>query len=343
MDEFVGGKDISRVFVLGAGASVHVGYPLTKDLGQKLMDWAEANVSRDSWWSPWPGRDQFENLGPLDDIEELVTQIEQTKKPGTLLAGLHEALCRFFDFFRVNEASFYQRFATSIVRTGDVIVSFNYDVSLDRELRRAQKWQIGDGYGFDLAVDLPTSPIKLLKLHGSTNWLDSLFGGARGDSLIVSQSGSGVYGSRPIIRADEFNFLEYAGITDTKYMGGGVNREGSMVLPGSNKQFCVKTSTGREREDFWNSLWHQAAEALQAAEEVTIIGYSLPEADERAQKLLFDNVRHSKSLLTICCGNDSSKIGDRFAEAGISEDRILLDWDKFENWIDAKAVACEIV
>ncbi len=48
----------------------------------------------------------------------------------------------------VNPAIAYARFSDTIVRTGDVILTFNYDDSLERELRRASKWDVAQGYGF---------------------------------------------------------------------------------------------------------------------------------------------------------------------------------------------------
>jgi hypothetical protein len=37
-----------RVYILGAGASAHAGYPLTGDLGATLIEWADKNPRPDS-------------------------------------------------------------------------------------------------------------------------------------------------------------------------------------------------------------------------------------------------------------------------------------------------------
>ncbi len=145
---------VMRTFILGAGASLHVGYPLIKNLGPELIEWIANNPPPQNYLY-WPDPDVLKDHGPLDYIEEIVTKLEQSEKPGPILAGLREALCCFFDSIRPNGASLYQKLARDVVEDGDVVISFNYDVSLDRELRQAGKWEISDGYGFNLQQPPP--------------------------------------------------------------------------------------------------------------------------------------------------------------------------------------------
>ncbi len=325
-----------RVFVLGAGASADVGYPLTRDLGPKLIEWAASSTPSDHLY--WPDRDQLSRVGALDDIEELVSQIEKESKPGPILEGLRNALCEYFDTIRVGEAALYRRLTDDVVEAGDVLVTFNYDVSLDRELRRAGKWHVGDGYGFRLGIEsMPSSDVKLLKLHGSTNWMDLLFDGLREGG---SQGGGGdSLGPRPVLLPQEFQFLEYVGITDPRFNGGGTTRSGCMILPSRNKKFFVSTTTSpRERERFWSDLWGQAAQALKKAGEIVIIGYSLSKADGDARNLIFENVNRGAALV-ICCGSRSSEIGQEFLQAGFERDRICADFRRFEDWLAAECCA----
>ena len=238
---------VMRVFVLGAGASVDVRYPLTKDLGPELAKWAGNNPP--PWnYKYWPDSEGQREYGPLDDIEDFVTRMERSEKPEQILAGLREAICCFFDSIRANEARYYQKFASEGVHDGDVITTFNYDVSLDRELRKAGKWEINDGYGFDLGIpNMRKSGTTLLKLHGSTNWIDSSFGGI-GAGTFSQGFGWDPMCSRPVLLPKEFEFLGYKGVTDPKPVGA-VTRIGSMILPSRSKQFYVSTSINpRERE-----------------------------------------------------------------------------------------------
>jgi len=322
-----------RVFVLGAGASLHVGYPLTRDLGPKLIEWAASNTRSNQL--NWPDPDELSKLGALDDIEELISQIEKNPKPGPILEGLRNALCEYFDTIRIGEAALYRRLAEDVVETSDVVVTFNYDVSLDRELRRAGKWNVGDGYGFSLGINSsPSSGVKLLKLHGSTNWMDVLFDGLRGGGIQVG--GGDSHGPRPVLLPQEFQFLEYVGIRDPRFNGGGMTRSGSMILPSRDKKFFVSTTTNpRERQRFWSDLWGQAAEALQAANEISIVGYSLPTADGDARKLIFDHCSRD-AVLTICCGSRNKHLADEFVQAHFVRQRICTEFNRFEHWVAAR-------
>jgi hypothetical protein len=305
---------------------LHVKYPLIKDLGPRLIEWVEKNPCPQNL--PWIDSEKMARLfTSFDDIEGIVTDLENPKaaspvskltqgERARLLAGLRYALCEFFDSIRTNDALLYRQFANEVVQPGDIVISFNYDVSLDLELRRAGKWQIGKGYGFDLGIDsLPPSPVKMLKLHGSTNWMDPSF-----------------LGDRPDILPQEFEFLEYHNIRDPRFNGGAMIRSnGSMILPGRNKRLYVPTSFNpRERESFWSVLWGQATNALQKADEIVIIGYSLPPADVDARRLLL-KTRNKDSLLTICCGRDTDRVGNEFTQGGFSH--VRTDSKRFEDWL----------
>jgi hypothetical protein len=328
-----------RVFVLGAGASTHAGYPLTKDLGSELIQWANRNPP--NWkWTFWPDDEGVREFGPLGDIEEAIARLEQLENPGKFLAGLREALCKYFDSIRPDEAALYNCFAADVVADGDVIITFNYDVSLERELKAAKKWVIRDGYGFQIELpELSWSPVKLLKLHGSTNWIDSLFGGARGGDFGQFDGIVGARGVRPVMLPDAFRSLGYDGVKDPRFDGGGVDRAGSMVLPGRNKAYCVATSTNpREREVFWNWLWGQAEAALRQADEITVIGYSLPTADARARQLLLkESNRHA--VLTISCGSQTEGLKDTFVAAGFSRNAINTSFERFEDLLARRPAA----
>jgi hypothetical protein len=280
----------------------------------------------------------LKSYGPLDDIEEIVTRLERSEKSGPILAGLREALCCYFDSIRANEAALYEQFATKVVQDGDVVITFNYDVSVERELRQAGRWEISDGYGFHLEIPgIRTSATKLLKLHGSTNWMDSIFDGLRGNRFQVG--GGDSLGARPVVLPQEFEFLQYPGAQDPRCKGGGMIRSGSMVLPGRRKQFYVSTSSNpREREEFWALLWAQAANAVKQAKEIIVIGYSFAPADVQARNLVF-HTGNKGALLTICCGQDTERVGDEFVQGGFSQ--VRTDSKRFEDWLATQCVPHE--
>src|SRR5262249_30688248 len=116
-------------------------------------------------------------------------------------------------------AELYDRFAAEVLIPGDAVITFNYDVALDRALKRSGKWTIRDGYGFEIErLALEPSTCTLLKLHGSTNWRGELFGGMEG----FGQWNGPSLGERPVIDPAEFGYLGYDGMSDARCQNGRV-------------------------------------------------------------------------------------------------------------------------
>jgi hypothetical protein len=218
-------------------------------------------------------------------------------------------------------------FAGSIVKPGDTIVTFNYDDALDRELRRSGRWNVSTGYGFPLGHDEGPSEVLLLKLHGSINWLVSLFGGAVPGAFLVDRFDS--MGEAPVIHRADLRFLGYEEFAGRIYETGGAPP--CLILPGRTKCFFYDTSFGHEFSEFWESLWFQAKTAVQSCDRVVVCGYSLPEADVRARELLFEGVGESTPIEVIT-GKDSERVAREFREAGISS-VTSLSGVYFSDWI----------
>jgi hypothetical protein len=74
------------------------------------------------------------------------TQRESRAVIASNLPVLQEALRGWFaEIQRRDRAHAYQRFARDKVCPRDCIITFNYDVALDRELALANKFAVGDG------------------------------------------------------------------------------------------------------------------------------------------------------------------------------------------------------
>jgi len=179
------GKSSRTTFILGAGASRHAGYPFVKSMGKELLGWMR--LPRESTYCDFAQLADFleEQFG--SDIEDLFNGIQaeiDDQRPGySLFATIYkpclvEAMRQWFaDIQRQNPGLSYEKFALEIVKPGDQIITFNYDISLDAKMRESGKWSVGDGYGFT-AQGLPMkSTVKIFKLHGSINWLAVLFEG----------------------------------------------------------------------------------------------------------------------------------------------------------------------
>lgn len=138
-----------------------------------------------------------------------------------------------------------------------------------------EKWLPGDGYGFPVYIEsgpelhpqpLPDdlkkpSQVKVLKLHGSIGWF--------------SHDNNGIYFRYP-------NYLQYLRPNER------VIRDKNEPNTGHHENFVlIGFSYLKQLEGtIIQSIWDQALEAITTANEVTIVGYSLPSADVAVRMLL---------------------------------------------------------
>jgi hypothetical protein len=191
------------------------------------------------------------------------------------------------------------------LQPGDVLVTFNYDSTMERVLYKQGKWFPSDGYGFKVVfqrsrhaedrVEFPTSAIRILHLHGAIGWYRKP---AIKDYSLLPEGG-GAFPREALTPAPleteiglDPMFLENLGVPAV---------DASLpVRPGDERQIFIHPSFlknyeyegGRNR--VFVQLWNRAAEDLRMASEVFIIGYSLPDADSAALTL----------LLTTCVGKN---------------------------------------
>jgi hypothetical protein len=336
-------------YVLGAGASLNAGYPLAKTMASELLQWMKRPThDPNSYESRYPATAQFlkERFPLFENIEDLVTAIQEAIDEGengtreqregrAVLAnnyGVFKNAVRAW-FAEIQQGAAlnslaYQAFARNIVVPGDCIITFNYDVSLDRELRLAGRFEVGDGYGFPIESLPGGSPTKILKLHGSTNWLALLFGGMT-SGYSQFQLGN-TLGDRPVIAKNELSFLGYADAIDPRFARGGAALP-VMIFPAKSKDFYFAPNTGFEYADFWNELWHQADVALQSAARVVICGYSLNRVDERAHKLLLKAPQKDAEIV-VASGEDTEQIVKDYREAGYARARAAQEV-LFQEWV----------
>ena len=196
------------------------------------------------------------------------------------------------------------------MKEGDVVITFNYDIAVERELKRVGLWEISNGYGYEILRSCRASPVRVLKLHGSANWMQCLGGSgfSVGDPL----------DKRPAIMPQDMVALGYVDLTDPNFVSGGAHRR--LVLPTRAKRF--------ERRLF-DGLWSQAIQALNEAAEIVVIGYSFPAADERALELLHEMNRTAE--VVVGCLNDGARICQLFHSAGLKK---VTDIGSFEMWLN---------
>jgi hypothetical protein len=319
-------------YVLGAGASLHAGYPLTAQLGGILLDWMRTgDVSNSDF------RIRAEQVLGLYahpvNFEHILTDLESPAPSspiasltpsdlGNLRHDLRWALREYFDSLRLHRALLYERLVRQRIQGGDTVITFNYDLAIERALKAADLWEVGDGYGFPIEIPhLSHSRVIVLKLHGSTDWLAMIMRGSRGFQMC-----SNSLGSRPVIYFwHDLEFLGYP--STTRDLECAAVQSAALVpiliMPTLRKRFYFETTFGRELEGFMRALWESAQDALACSSEIVIIGYSLPEADDRARDLLLKASNRS-ARVTVCCGSRSEAIRHLFLQQGFASARVEI-------------------
>jgi hypothetical protein len=237
------------------------------------------------------------------------------------------------------------RLLAAAAKRGDdlTIVTFNHDLVIENEIaRRAQlrpRWCLDEGYGAimqSLRLTRPASgaptfnlhragrcdhsrPIRILKLHGSLNWVVRL------------QS------SRPTA-----NFLA----------GRGGRRDVHLLVRRqiSGRDTIVRTGRGRSRWDTWpivvppvyakqalrsavEAAWTDARNALEAADRVTFFGYSLPGIDIEAEKLFERALFRNTEAEWVDVINPAPVSAGRFAE--VSRPKPVRWYSSLKRFLDA--------
>jgi hypothetical protein len=330
-----------KTYVLGAGASCHAGYPVSAELGRDLLDWAsQAGKNFERF------RLGLETLaeiyGDLKDLEQILSDFDGTpsnprvaalsrSERGFIRQAIEHSIPGLFNSIRTKPSPLYDQMTSYRIHEGDLVITFNYDLAIEHSLKREGLWDINDGYGFELGLSgLPASKVKVLKLHGSTNWWGPIFDGLRG----FFQAGPTSLPCRPVVLfAHDFEFLGYPpGARDPQYQGDSRPAvQTALIIPTRHKRFYLQTSFGREWEEFWKDLWNQAADALMASEEIVIIGYSMPIADEDARRLLFEK-SNKNSRITVLCGGRSKSICEEFKSHGFVHTTVS-NTGRFEEFV----------
>src|SRR5262249_5923792 len=130
-------------YILGAGASYHAGYPLCFELWQKMAAWVIEAQPVDSEFRQ--AIDLVATLnGPVSDAEGMFTDLDlgqgvfkaltedqRNKLRGKILRCLRAYFKSLSDQKR--EAPLYAAFANRVEQS-DVVVTFNYEVSVENAL-----------------------------------------------------------------------------------------------------------------------------------------------------------------------------------------------------------------
>lgn len=399
----------NRAYVLGAGASKSYGdsptgqrMPVARDFFQ-TFDRLEISrnpwVLRDklAWYLTTNGsRDPAALLRSGIDIEDLHSKIaedmlatiasEDPRQWGPPYSAYNELVFLFACVINEIQNGPVSRTHIGIaqtVRQGGGVITFNWDTLMDRALEQVTEWKADWGYGmvpygvFDRGWRNADPPPRdgdvprLLKLHGSTNWLTAYPTRETGEfrlSHTLAPELVGVvtradheyacYAGRFMAGYEPFsygyyppNLLDIPGISAPKghlyvrsrpkfpWVPEGTAPDGGLVsmpliIP------PVKAKDYRLFGELFTELWKQAQDLLSDVDEIVIIGYSFPRTDLRSHELF---VRAFMNRTTIPRVIIIDPAPERIAELmkmefGIPKSHISVLRDYFSDQLDLQSI-----
>lgn len=389
-----------NVLFLGAGASKAYSASPTGLLMPIACDFFSTFEKLDIYHDPWVMRDalfdfvgRVKNLDPNIffqndiDIEDFYTEVE-------MYLNSHKGdrqIERIFAFKTYTQLVFIFAAVINTIQNGplssphtllakklasdDLVITFNWDTLLDRALQNLGTWTTDEGYNFfpkSIYRDGWEAPKlsqrampKLIKLHGSVNWLSShpispeeaieLTQESSPDTVWVYESTKSPYAchaGRFIDGFEDFSYGYYPpNILDDK----GKSAPDGYLLVRARPGFISKgnaSSSGlvsipliippvKEKNYhgfgvLFDDLWEEAGKGLVSAEHIIIIGYSFPKTDIKSNELFINAFmkRTDFPLVTILDPNPE-RIANKFKmEFGIPDSKLRVIKGYFSDETD---------
>lgn len=215
----------------------------------------------------------------------------------------------------------YKRFVDKCIENGQgrsttpSVITFNYDCALNCALKTQRK-----PFSYYLSSTNSNAGIPLLKLHGSINWQE--FKKESGEEIKPFKNfpytRTSLEGYKRLLVAQ--SFLKPDKIDH--------NANSFIIPPMLNKLAQQKAIS---------AVWKKAAECLRLAQEIYVIGYSLPETDTFFKYLFALSTYSEQSISRFWVFDPDPKVGERFKAlvgVGLAEPRFKFHEMEFKDAID---------
>ncbi|MHA1252499.1 MAG: hypothetical protein ACTSRP_21115 [Candidatus Helarchaeota archaeon] len=209
---------------------------------------------------------------------------------------------------------------------GDMIINFNYDLIVDKMLWQRKLWNPFDGYCIDFhkyknkeVFELKKSKIKMIKIHGSINWrLPDIFFHPNLELAIDHP-----FKDEPL----------FEGLKSPKSM---YNKEKYRQYP-LDSHVILPTFAKAPQYRWEMQLINKSINFCRKADEIYILGYSVPEVDY-ITNLLFLEMKKDVEIKIIIWNefNDAAvKLGKRLIKKyGFQEKNMVFENTRIEEWIE---------
>jgi hypothetical protein len=270
------GQSASRVFLLGAGASKACGLPLTNELLPTVLPALKTKSLRkrtadflkylypyfEPRWRNYPNLEELLSL--MDVYADFSSKVKSSHKfepheveelKDDLLAAITASLSAKTESIKIRKTQFFR--LARLLRPGDAVVTFNWDLLVEKALTEL---------GLDWSYELEKNTVALLKPHGSIDWFD-------GDKTKIKTSLTS-----PVI--DDIGALRV-------FQKFRMPRIGSPITPVIVPPLVNKKWKYLEFDRIWRSTWR----ALRTANDIHIIGFSLPPEDLHVRFVIRSAIR----------------------------------------------------
>jgi hypothetical protein len=270
-----------KVFVLGAGFSAPAGFPLVSALREGLITYIDQSDFAD--WTPHTqtgdhghpagqfhaGLLGFENL----EFEELLPALDRhlAGSPGQeparvtrrmLIQGVGRWLWDIDKRTSSELPQAYSSFAGWVRGAGNAIVSFNWDLVLERTL---------EGAGIPWGYSINNGPTPVLKPHGSINW------SRHREACLDGDPGAGW-----MLIAEN---SQYCFDGASPFTGPFFDAPGRSYL-NDDLRLLIPPGAGEASTSSALLIWREVEQAISERDAIVFIGYSLPNYDGFARDLL---------------------------------------------------------